>query len=564
MSNNPNERISGEESSAKNRVRPTGDDRTKTILLRRYGGSCLVCRAHNHTHLYCPHRPCYLCGQKGHFASDCQFRLRPGAYHSTNRAISKDGVSMYNFIRRRPFESTSNVIYPRQVRFPNPYRDSRIAFIGRTMHSKRITSAEWHPTGQHILTGDKSGEVRLWSLNDAAHENSLVNVSHKITVNQVSHMFHCNVHSFVFHPFRDDITFASSLDGTILGLSLNYDTTNTKKTSSTSSASRQSVYRSYFQMHLNTSETPHTSSKFLMPYGMKMDKDHHCLYVGVSNGSIMRVDPREDSKVMTNMLFHKNKVTCIDVNPMKSDLITSASNDRYVKLWDARKFHPKHHIGEFAHKRVVSSAYFSPQTGSKLLTTSLDNMIRIWNDLNVLQWDINDHPEGKPIEIVHSHNFHRHLNAFKAVWDPNDIREDIIVCGRYLGDAYAGDEEDSEAILHPIDLLSANSGELIHSLVDPSFTLIQPIAKVAPKANFIMSAASQHVVLWSPPNMNRKTKRRRSPGPGGNGHDKVDDDDDEDDDDDDDDDSQKKKLRKVTILSVKGTTMQSRKAKEKI
>lgn len=63
------------------------------------------------------------------------------------------------------------------------------------------------------------------------------------------------------------------------------------------------------------------------------------------------------------------------------------------------------------HKRVVSSAYFSPQSGSKILTTSLDNRIRVWDSI----FGNLDYPSR---EIVHSHDFNRYLTAFRAEWDP--------------------------------------------------------------------------------------------------------------------------------------------------
>jgi DNA damage-binding protein 2 len=63
------------------------------------------------------------------------------------------------------------------------------------------------------------------------------------------------------------------------------------------------------------------------------------------------------------------------------------------------------------HKRVVNSAYFSPITGNKILTTSQDNRLRIWDS-------IFGNMASPSREIVHSHDFNRHLTPFKAEWDP--------------------------------------------------------------------------------------------------------------------------------------------------
>lgn len=66
---------------------------------------------------------------------------------------------------------------------------------------------------------------------------------------------------------------------------------------------------------------------------------------------------------------------------------------------------------QLSHKRVVNSAYFSPQSGSKILTTSQDNRIRVWDSI----FGNLDSPSR---EIVHSHDFNRHLTPFRAEWDP--------------------------------------------------------------------------------------------------------------------------------------------------
>lgn len=76
-----------------------------------------------------------------------------------------------------------------------------------------------------------------------------------------------------------------------------------------------------------------------------------------------------------------------------------------------RKLQPGESLNDLAHKRVVNSAYFSPSSGTKILTTSQDNRIRVWDSI----FGDLDSPSR---EIVHSHDFNRHLTPFKAEWDP--------------------------------------------------------------------------------------------------------------------------------------------------
>ena len=76
------------------------------------------------------------------------------------------------------------------------------------------------------------------------------------------------------------------------------------------------------------------------------------------------------------------------------------------------------------HPRLVNCAYFSPQTGSKLMTTCIDNRIRVWDYLHSIGRDADR-------EIVHSHDFNRYLTPFRAEWDHKDPHERMLVVGRY-------------------------------------------------------------------------------------------------------------------------------------
>lgn len=76
-----------------------------------------------------------------------------------------------------------------------------------------------------------------------------------------------------------------------------------------------------------------------------------------------------------------------------------------------RKLEAGASLYELPHGRVVTSAYFSPKSGSKILTTSIDNRLRVWDS-------IFRNLNSPSREIVHSHDFNRHLTPFRAEWDP--------------------------------------------------------------------------------------------------------------------------------------------------
>lgn len=85
-----------------------------------------------------------------------------------------------------------------------------------------------------------------------------------------------------------------------------------------------------------------------------------------------------------------------------------------ARIWDIRRLEANSFLYELRHKRVVNSAYFSPVSGNKILTTSQDNRLRVWDSI----FGNLDSPSR---EIVHSHDFNRHLTPFRAEWDPKDI-----------------------------------------------------------------------------------------------------------------------------------------------
>ena len=65
------------------------------------------------------------------------------------------------------------------------------------------------------------------------------------------------------------------------------------------------------------------------------------------------------------------------------------------------------------------------------MTTCQDNRLRVW-DLVLAP----DQPPDR--EIVHSHTFNRHLTAFRAEWDPKDLQEQLVMCGRYISEDVQG------------------------------------------------------------------------------------------------------------------------------
>ena len=416
--------------------------------------------------------------------------------------------------------------------FESAQLKSKAVFVGRRVHGKRVTCLEWR--GGYVISGDKNGAVRVWDVRDAfaGEVFEMGNVGNAA----VSFAHNCNINAMAFKKGCDNIMYTSSSDGRVCQLDL---ALMPGKMGEDAIQGREVV------QNLNP-DGYKTPSTFKMACGLAYDSRRDCVYVGISDGHIRRFDPRSKTPDVVAR-FHKGKVTTVDLNPMNTHLIATASNDTRVCLWDARKFVPGAEIGSYTHGRVVSSAFFSPNTGAKLLTTSLDNRLQVWDCVHKFCGDVNTYPDAKPLSLVHSHDFHRHLSPFRAAWDPKDWRDDLFVCGRFLGDAYR-DENGEEEVLHPVDIFSVKAGGVVGELVDSAVTLICTINRFSPNGDAVVTGASGDLIVWS--GTKKGAGEEMGAGGAGTGNARRGDDDDDDDGDDGDEPAPRKK-RKLVVRGVR-------------
>lgn len=73
---------------------------------------------------------------------------------------------------------------------------------------------------------------------------------------------------------------------------------------------------------------------------------------------------------------------------MDANLLLTAGNDYAARLLDLRVLGgkqeagaevPRAELASLQHSKVINAAYFSPITGRKILTTSQDNRLRVWD-----------------------------------------------------------------------------------------------------------------------------------------------------------------------------------------
>jgi len=330
-----------------------------------------------------------------------------------------------------------------------------------------------------------------------------------------------------------------------------------------------------------------------------------CLWAGDDVGNVHVLDPRGGAGGIHGRTVHQfnahgkgNKVQFVQCNPRAPWLVATCGNDKAARIWDARMLRAPQraqaswpsadgeiwsgHAGSASgaadassavvtllHPRAVNSAVWSPCTGRKLMTTCLDNRIRIWDNplvLHGVQAAPPVHPsEGAPSNtaneagaadsddedfensavqqrpvappaappasgadlelgdafpppsatLIHSHDFGRYLSPFRAQWDPKDTAERLVVCGRYISEDFNGVK------LHPIDLLDAARGgaggpssTVVTQLVDPLVPTICPVNAVSPHEHAVATGSSMSMFVWKPvPGHLLPPKRKHGDGP---------------------------------------------------
>ncbi|KAG6482286.1 DNA damage-binding protein 2-like [Zingiber officinale] len=450
-----------EEAALRKRKRPP----PITISLKKV---CKVCKESGHeagfrgaTYIDCPKKPCFLCKMPGHTTMFCPHRV--AMEHGVIPAPEKNTKTSLDYIFKRQINDKIPKIKPEFV-IPDQVDCGLIRF-----HSRRITCLEFHPTRNNILlSGDKKGQLGIWNY-----------------VKQLERTIYGSIHSCIVNNIKfslgnDAMVYTSSSDGTVNCTDM-----------------ETGIKTLLFDLNPEGWNGPAT---WRMLYGMDVNIERSVLFVADNFGYLYSVDMRSNKHTGEPILIHKkgSKVVGLHCNPVLPDLLLSCGNDHFARIWDARRLNIDSSLASLAHGRVVNSAYFSPLSGNKILTTSQDNRIRVWDS-------IFGNLESPSREIVHSHDFNRHLTPFRAEWDPKDPSESLAVIGRYISENYDG------VALHPIDFIDTSTGKLVAEVMDTDVTTITPVNKLHPREYILASGSSRTILIWKikPEKWKTKTEPER-------------------------------------------------------
>ncbi|CAI5987279.1 unnamed protein product [Closterium sp. NIES-64] len=441
--------------------------KSKASGVCRVRGGCVesawrVCGSKGHeagfvgsVYVDCPNRPCFLCKLPGHTTATCPHR------------VGADGGSVA-VQGGRTHEGVLHTVQQRQITgmLPRAARHRRVlpsvveaAVIA--LHMRRITVLEFHAVRDDVLlSGDKRGHIGLWN-----YERE-----RDTTVHQSAHQY--QISALRHRPTCDEVVLSSSLDGKVCRVDI--ETGQATVLANLNPLGWQGDERTWGSFYAMDAPA----------------RDGGALVVAGDNfGCIHLLDERVEERVAAGVAgchASRTKVVSLHLNPADPHLLLSAGSDHWMHLWDVRQLSAQHRVASMQHPRVVNSAYFSPITGTRILSTCQDNRLRVWDSVFC---DL-QHPSST---IVHSHDFNRYLSPFKAHWDPKDDAERVVVCGRYISDDYNG------VALHPIDFLDASSGALLGSAVDPHLTTISPVNLPHPRCDLLATGSSRSIYLWTVP-----------------------------------------------------------------
>ncbi|XP_077375956.1 WD repeat-containing protein 76 [Festucalex cinctus] len=252
---------------------------------------------------------------------------------------------------------------------------------------QRIFSAAFHPVSTRLLmaAGDKYGKVGLWSVGSNWGDDGVL----------------------LFEPHTRPVgCLAFSKAHPAQLLSLSYD--GSMRCMDVEKAAFDDVY--HIEDGLKTFD-------FL---------SHDCstLVVGDWYGNIAIVDRRTPGTSHKSLHSLDSKVLrCVSVHPLQQQYF-AVSESREVNIYDVRLLKKTRNQAVCqlqGHSLSISSCYFSPCTGNRVVTSCLDNFIRIYDTSNLLT--------EAPLLTSISHDMRtgRWLSKLSAVWDPK--QEDCLLVG---------------------------------------------------------------------------------------------------------------------------------------
>lgn len=299
----------------------------------------------------------------------------------------------------------------------------------------RIFSLAFHPARYKTLlfAGDKWGKLGIWDVGSAKGEDGVyLYEPHSRPINCMS-----------FDPSNCGKLYTASYDGTM-------------RCCDVASGIFQEVY---------TFDDDDSTRFMYFAFG---SPSTDTILAATDTGYVLVLDTRTNGKMSLaeqSYDLHKKTIKCIDVHPLNKNLFLTSSNDGVVAFWDVRNLkNMNSSVSVLQRGRAVTSAYFSPLTGSQVLVTSMDDFV------SINQVDSSGKVSSTPkCCFRHCNQTGRWLTNFRATWDPKFDSYAVVGSMRYPRqiDIFSS-EMKSSALMHLTheNLSSINSITVFHPSVN--------------------------------------------------------------------------------------------------
>ncbi|NXC29410.1 WDR76 protein, partial [Campylorhamphus procurvoides] len=298
----------------------------------------------------------------------------------------------------------------------------------RKVVKSRVCSMAIHPSESTILVaaGDKWGHIGLWNVSCGSEEGAHLFIPHNLEVSCM-HFSPCNPAHL---------------------LSLSTDTLRCGD-----------VTRAVFD-EICRSEENFSSFDFL-------EDNASTAIVGHWNGMVAVVDrrtPGMSSELSADIGFKKTRT--VHVHPMNKQYFLAAGLVN-VCVFDVRYLKPQGNkpvSSLTGHTKSVASAYFSPVTGSRVVTVCADDKLRVYDTTSM----------STTITVLssirHNSNTGRWLTRFRAIWDPK--QEHCFVVGSMAQPRQINVFQDTGKLLHAFLNLDCLSSVCSINVVHPSQNIL--------------------------------------------------------------------------------------------
>ncbi|CAM1503578.1 Fc.00g011690.m01.CDS01 [Cosmosporella sp. VM-42] len=294
---------------------------------------------------------------------------------------------------------------------------------------QRVYALGFHPIEDKpiIFAGDKEGAVGVFDASQTVPEVDDDDEDADIP-NPIISAFKTHsrtITSFIFSPTDSNAVYSSSYDSSIRKLDLEKETS--------------------IQIF-----APTDVNEDLPISALDMaHSEPNLLYFSTLDGGVGRYDirTRDDAEIW---MLSEQKIGGFSLHPLQPHLIATASLDRTLKIWDARKItgkgdlrHPAL-VGEHESRLSVSHASWS--AGGQVATSSYDDTIKIYDFSDASTWkvghDMSDNKMAPAHKVSHNNQTGRWVTILKPQWQrrPHDgIQKFVIGNMNRFVDVFASD-----------------------------------------------------------------------------------------------------------------------------